>query len=56
LPDNREVLDFLGIEIYAPGMNEMNGRKVLQEQAHWPGKKIISVLDIMKAFVAGPRT
>jgi hypothetical protein len=42
---------FLGIEIRLPGMNEMNGRKFLQEQAHGRGKN-----DIMKAFVAGPRT
>jgi hypothetical protein len=39
LPDNREALDFLGIEIRPPGMKEMNGRKILQEQAHGRGKK-----------------
>jgi hypothetical protein len=30
-------------------MNEMNGRKVLQEQAHGRGKKQRAI-DIMKAF------
>src|SRR5205814_8303304 len=29
---------FLGIEIRTPGMNEMNGSKFLQEQAHGRGK------------------
>jgi hypothetical protein len=37
-------------------MNEMNGRKVLQKQAHGRGKNKQRAIDIMKAFVAGPRT
>jgi hypothetical protein len=36
-------------------MNEMNGRKVLQKQA-MARKKNQRAIDIMKAFVAGPRT
>jgi hypothetical protein len=37
-------------------MNEMNGRKVLQEQAHGRGKNNQRAIDIVKAFAAGPRT
>ena len=37
-------------------MNEMNGRKVLQEQALGRGKNNQRAIDIMKAFFAGPRT
>jgi hypothetical protein len=37
-------------------MNEMNGRKVLQEQARGRGKNNQRAIDILKAFGAGPRT
>ena len=37
-------------------MNEMNGRKVLEEQARGRRKNNQRAIDIMKAFVAGLRT